>query len=385
MRSEGRQRQWFGIWAGILALVMGLAVSGGCASSDSDGATESGSKDQYPNLGDVPERPATMTEEQRRQLEQGLVADSQQPEYSHETIAFQAEPAESLPDNTGIGDATAINPGGVVMPSTDVPPVSGALDMPAGAGDSTPAAMASDGSPAAPTVATAPSVPVSPVPQPTAAYVPPSPSYAPVPDAPPAVAGDGATADLNRSQLEAVQPTPLERGDGDLTGRDVTGRDARSQAGAVPSGVAASPPAGPSSSVPTPAAGAQQASLSEAAIPSASAKVATILFSEGSSDLRAAEREIIRTVYKRYLSGGRRVRVVGHASGRTRKLDPVHHRTANLGISVDRANAVALELRRLGVAQDRITVVGAADDMPVYLEVMPSGEAANRRAEIYLD
>ncbi len=131
--------------------------------------------------------------------------------------------------------------------------------------------------------------------------------------------------------------------------------------------------------------GGQRDSLARKAVPSDALKVATILFSDGSSDLRDREKEIVRAVYERYLSSGRKVRVVGHSSSRTRNMDPVRHRMVNFGISAERANAVALELQNLGVPSDQITVVAASDDMPMYYEVMPSGEAGNRRVEIYLD
>jgi outer membrane protein OmpA-like peptidoglycan-associated protein len=37
-----------------------------------------------------------------------------------------------------------------------------------------------------------------------------------------------------------------------------------------------------------------------------------------------------------------------------------------------------------GVPQAAIQTVAAGDSQPLYSEAMPSGEAANRRAEVYL-
>jgi len=45
---------------------------------------------------------------------------------------------------------------------------------------------------------------------------------------------------------------------------------------------------------------------------------------------------------------------------------------------------VAGELMRLGVAKDKIVVAAVSDAEPMYYEIMPSGEAGNRRTEIYL-
>lgn len=549
MLSEGRQSRSIGILATVMALVMGLAISGGCASSGDEGATASGSDESYPNLGDVPDRPVTMTEQQREQLEKGLVADSQQRAYSEEVIAFQSEPAEPLPApmETGAGGAAASSLGDVVMPGAVTPPFSGMPATPSAAPtastaskapapstaptapapttasmSSTPATAVPTATPAtaatapapsnAVTAATAaaaaqaapptipvppedplarattppfsgssssvpapavppgpatsstsapptalytppparhtpPSAPYTPPSAPSAPYTPPSSSYAPVPSAPAALPDDSSTANLNRGQLDDLQPSrPPFSG---TTGAPA-GSDAPPQAAGPPAGTYPPPPATPayapspagvqevfearlqdslpstpseplpstgdlegdeplttvvvSSSgvatfdelpvnvpvlerepVPDIGPGGQRGSLARKAVPSDSVKVATILFNDGSSELQDREREIVRAVYERYLSSGRKVRVVGHSSSRTRNMDPVRHRMVNFGISAERANAVAVELQNLGVSSDQITVVAASDDMPMYYEVMPSGEAGNRRVEIYLD
>ena len=57
----------------------------------------------------------------------------------------------------------------------------------------------------------------------------------------------------------------------------------------------------------------------------------------------------------------------------------------NFNISVDRADAVARELIRLGAERDDLVVDAISDSKPMYFEFMPTGEAGNRRAEIYLE
>ena len=64
-------------------------------------------------------------------------------------------------------------------------------------------------------------------------------------------------------------------------------------------------------------------------------------------------------------------------------MDPVSHKMVNYSVSVDRADRIAKELRSMGMAPDMIVVDARADNMPLYYESMPSGEAGNRRAEIY--
>ena len=66
-------------------------------------------------------------------------------------------------------------------------------------------------------------------------------------------------------------------------------------------------------------------------------------------------------------------------------MDPVSHKMTNLQVSTKRAGAVARELARLGVATEEMVVDAVSDRQPVYYEFMPTGEAGNRRAEIYLE
>ena len=61
------------------------------------------------------------------------------------------------------------------------------------------------------------------------------------------------------------------------------------------------------------------------------------------------------------------------------------HATANQRVSQRRADAVARELTRQGLGGDSVIVVARSDTDPVYYEVMPSGEAGNRRTEVFLD
>ena len=114
-------------------------------------------------------------------------------------------------------------------------------------------------------------------------------------------------------------------------------------------------------------------------------KVATILFETGSSGLNENDRKIIGQVVQLHKQRGGTVTVVGHASSRTRNMDPVNHKMVNYGVSVDRADRIANELRKMGLAPESIFVDARSDSMPLYYEVMPSGEAGNRRAEIYFN
>ena len=66
-------------------------------------------------------------------------------------------------------------------------------------------------------------------------------------------------------------------------------------------------------------------------------------------------------------------------------MDPANHEVANFEVSMERAGAVAAMLARYGVAPGAIITEARSDSTPVYHEFMPTGEAGNRRAEIYLE
>ncbi|MEQ8664310.1 MAG: OmpA family protein [Rhodospirillales bacterium] len=116
-----------------------------------------------------------------------------------------------------------------------------------------------------------------------------------------------------------------------------------------------------------------------------SVKVATIHFSNGSDDLDNRDIHVLRQVASLYAQNGGTVRIIGHASSRTRNMDEVRHKLVNYRMSADRADAVASALVRMGLPKEAIYVGAASDRDPVYQEVMPTGEAGNRRAEIFID
>lgn len=119
-------------------------------------------------------------------------------------------------------------------------------------------------------------------------------------------------------------------------------------------------------------------------MPAGATKVATIRFTNGSASLDTQDRKILSEVAQLQKNQNGTLRIIGHASQRTRNMDPVLHKMANFEVSIKRADEVVQELKRLGVSEDRILTAAVGDNAPEYLEVMPSGEAGNRRTEIYL-
>lgn len=109
-----------------------------------------------------------------------------------------------------------------------------------------------------------------------------------------------------------------------------------------------------------------------------------IRFTNGSSRLSASDRGVVHELVPLIREYNASVKIVGHASSRTRNMDPSEHKLINFEVSLKRANAVAEALISAGAPSDRISVVAVGDSQPLSSEAMPAGEAENRRAEIYL-
>ncbi len=320
-----------------------------------------GADKPFPNLAEVPDRPRTISAEERQAVVEGLVSDREQARYSSEVIRRQGAPVQSLgPPRTATSSA-APEPVATIAAAAAAPP-------PKPEPPATPRPSAAAATPR-PSAAAAP----PPKPEPLAPRL----SIASVPPPPPPPLG----------QLAEVSPTPPPRAPRLPQFQTTTVAAPAefetvvvSSAGVVTRGGA---PLGAAFSV-APLVG-QQALPRPGALPATgSVKVATIQFAVGSAGLDARDRGILRDVSVLHGQRGGTVYVVGHASHRTRSMDPVRHKMVNFQVSADRANRIADELVRQGVPRERITITAKSDSEPVYYEVMPSGEAGNRRAEVFL-
>ncbi len=112
-------------------------------------------------------------------------------------------------------------------------------------------------------------------------------------------------------------------------------------------------------------------------------QVATIHFGHSSSRLDESDKQIIAQVASAQRQTGAEVVVIGHASSRTQQLSKVEHELANFNVSLARANRVAEQLIAMGVAPEKVRVEAFSSTNPLYSEAMPTGEAGNRRADIY--
>jgi outer membrane protein OmpA-like peptidoglycan-associated protein len=113
--------------------------------------------------------------------------------------------------------------------------------------------------------------------------------------------------------------------------------------------------------------------------------VGLIYFGHGSARLDARDRQVLQQVVALQQSQGRGLRVVGHASARTDAADMARHEEKNRTMSIQRAEAVASALVSMGADGGHINIDGAGDAQPVFHEFTSTGEAGNRRVEIFLE
>ncbi|MHC8509743.1 MAG: OmpA family protein [Rhodospirillales bacterium] len=392
---------------------------------------------EFPNLASVPDRSAAVTQSGR--ITEGLVADPNRPDYAP-SIDRQGEAQLALGDTQNL---TAQAPAGQQQLSGDYQPAPDAMPKaPVTSAALTPGGGAVPPAPGLtppppPTFAAAPSVMPATPPYQAAAMgavvltpppgVAPAPSYA-MPQgaaapsyampqgggALPAVLADtsshqafeafraqmrqGAVAQFNYTPHTAgggygygqqQQPTVVisSGGVGVMQPSYGGGFAAApvSSAGAMPVSSMAAGFSGGTAAAAAASSGFGAANTPRTVLAPGSVKVATILFTNGSASLQGGDRGILNQVAALQQQKGGMVRVIGHASSRTRTMDPERHRNVNYKISANRADAVAAALVRLGVPREAIMVGAVADAEPLFYEVMPSGEAGNRRAEIYLD
>ena len=315
------------------------------------GQSAPGADRPFPNLATTPERPSPPGRAERQAVVEGLVADRERAQYSSEVIRRQGEPTETLRTT---GSATGAPP--------PPPPVT----------------------PARPPVALAEAPPPAAEAPPPAAGLPP-PRRSPPTEAS-SLAAPGGVQETYRARLaqrlpsaETAAARPANALAPDAFGAFET--VVVSSAG-VQLGLGA--PARVQPSAPPPAAGALAAAGAPNVATLGMRKIATIQFANGSAGLGDRARQVLRQVSRLYdQRDGGSVRIVGHASSRTRTMDAVRHAMVNLRVSADRAESVARTLERNGISRDRMTVMAKSDAEPLYFESMPSGEAGNRRAEIY--
>ncbi len=319
------------------------AVTGSSETSEAEPASPPGADEQFPNLSRVDEQAAA-----KDNMSGGLTADTAGRQYADSIQRQQEAPQGSL--------------------------------------------YAEDKPPAAAEPEVAAAAPPPPTPQPVAPVATPSPAPSTTIAAAPAQsAGDDAAYSVDEGmrnrlaqQLAEIQARAADQGS--LLPPDLTSGGIGQPTVIVSSGgiQTATPAATSLSTIPGVAGAGQVSNMGALPVPSTATRVATILFRNGSAALDARDREILNAVARLQKQNNGTLRVIGHASQRTANMDQMQHRATNLRVSVSRAEKVASALKGLGVAEGNILVAAVGDNEPIYAEVMPSGEAGNRRTEIFL-
>ena len=113
--------------------------------------------------------------------------------------------------------------------------------------------------------------------------------------------------------------------------------------------------------------------------------LSTVVYHSNSlADMSARDIAALRSVASKVREKDGSVKIVGHASSRTRDMRDIDNKLKNFDLSMTRAKKVRDELVRLGVPANRIYLAGVSDTERILEEKMPAREAANRRTEIYI-
>ncbi len=130
---------------------------------------------------------------------------------------------------------------------------------------------------------------------------------------------------------------------------------------------------------------AQQAGLPMRRVPQFNKPIATIYFRQEAVQLDTQARQVLQQLAAWYKNQGGGLKIAGHSSARTADMSPMRQSMGNYRVSLERADAVMRELRRLGVDGEKMQLRAFGDNQQAFNESMPSGEAWNRRVEIYWD
>lgn len=338
----------------------------------------------YPNLSAVPQRPTpSTTPAEREALRTGLVADRSNARHLEQPGA-QAAPASASPA------PRAVEPAG-----SPPPPPASAPQAAAPQASAPQAAAPQAAAPPAPAAAR----PTAPSGEQSALW-----PNRPPPETPglrPSTTGrvgDSITRGATPAPDPVARPAQSQTAESQTAesqtaARPAAGRTTYDSAGSGTRAPAPRSEPATAAATPAPSASSQSVIVNEDAIGGAPVAASfsgqpylasTIYFGHGSSLVTAGERAALAEVARAAAARGGAVRVIGHASSRTAELTLRDHDVANFSISLKRAQAVANVLISAGVPAERVMVEALSDAQPEFYEVMPSGEAGNRRVEVVL-
>ena len=113
-------------------------------------------------------------------------------------------------------------------------------------------------------------------------------------------------------------------------------------------------------------------------------RIATINFNTGSSSIKFNDIKKIKKVINIAQKKNALIRIVGHASTRTRDLPEIEHKIVNFNVSDRRAQSVAKVFIDNKFPKKRLITEAVSDSKPLFHESMPTGTFKNQRTEIYI-
>ena len=114
-------------------------------------------------------------------------------------------------------------------------------------------------------------------------------------------------------------------------------------------------------------------------------RIATINFRSGSSSVDGNGLKKIKKIVKIAKDRNAKIKVIGHASERTKDMPIAEHKIVNFMISDKRAHSVAnIFIEKYGFPRNKLITEAVSDSKPLFKEIMPAGTKANQRTEIFL-
>ncbi len=366
------------------ALLISLLVLAGCSTPDwvNPGTWFEGEGDasrpeqieqpEYPKLGDVPDEAGkTVSIQEAKGIEEGLKADRENAQYTDEQLRADTSPQAAPRPKAPVAAPTPAQPTGPAVAAAPSPAVnSAAIPQPG----QTPAPAASTTGQAGTKLM--PNAAPTTTPQQAYARVAPGTGTT-------VISGNGVNTVFQQqlaasaattttlpanTQFQSYPVRPL--GTTAVTVAPIV-RDTYNQPVALGYGAAV----GGNQPVRGPYNGAVASGVKPDAV---------IHFEVGSARIGAGDRSKLVQIANLQKQSGATLRVVGHASSRTRELPVDRHMLVNLRMSQERSSAVVTSLINMGVDARNIIVESVSDKAPVTRESMPSAEAKNRRTEIFL-
>lgn len=366
-------------------------------------STQGSSDETYPKLSSVPDKPTgTATQKELEEVKKGLMADKANAKYTDEAeqpkITSGAAPAPQAPKTAAATTATAVAAGTPLTPRATSPSTGEQLPI------SSPEVVKKAADPDTPSFKKENIVaPVREGDVPSQRLKSADPDASKLwPNTSAPISVGVATVQSQRIDTSASKPRTSmlsEQTNRSATASSISEQQDEPQvAAAAPSSDAmpkTMPAAEPMAKMESPAASADQAgsqsvivnpdAIYDSYVPTESYEIGVVNFGHGSAHLSGRDKQIIAQSVAAWKERGGRIRIVGHSSSRTGDMDLANHMLANLNISLKRANNVASEMIRQGVDPQYLMVDARGDSEPRYYEVMPAGEAGNRRAEIFID